>query len=117
MTFEAFVEYCLNKKSVTDSFPFGPNVLVLKVKNKMFALADVDIFESINLKCDPDKAIELREEFPGITPGYHMNKKHWNTVRCDGSVPDRVIYELINHSYSLVVKSLPKKDQESLNEA
>ncbi len=111
MTFEAFVEYCLQKKSVTDTFPFGPDVLVFKVKNKMFALADVELFESINLKCDPERAIELRERYEGITPGWHMNKIHWNTVLTDGSVPERLLYELIDHSYELVVKSLPKKDQ------
>jgi predicted DNA-binding protein (MmcQ/YjbR family) len=114
MKFEAFVEYCLKKKSVNDEFPFGPNVLVFKVKGKMFALADVDIFESINLKCDPERAIELREQFPGIIPGYHMSKKHWNTVLCDGSVNDKLMYELIDHSYELIVKSLSKKDQEGL---
>lgn len=111
MTFEAFVEYCLGKKSVTDTFPFGPDVLVFKVKGKMFALADVELFESINLKCEPERSIDLRERFSGITPGYHMNKTHWNTVLTDGSVPDKLMYELIDHSYFLIVKSLPKKDQ------
>ncbi len=114
MTFEAFVEYCLGKKSVTDTFPFGPDVLVFKVKGKMFALADVELFESINLKCDPERSIDLRERYPGITPGYHMNKTHWNTVLTDGSVPDKLLYELIDHSYYLIVKSLPKKDQSGL---
>ncbi|QNL22833.1 MmcQ/YjbR family DNA-binding protein [Hyphobacterium sp. CCMP332] len=114
MTFEAFVEYCLGKKSVTDTFPFGPDVLVFKVKGKMFALADVELFESINLKCDPERSIDLRERYPGITPGYHMNKTHWNTVLTDGSVPDKLMYELIDHSYYLIVKSLPKKDQSGL---
>ncbi|MEQ8358671.1 MAG: MmcQ/YjbR family DNA-binding protein [Cytophagales bacterium] len=114
MTFEAFVEYCLGKKSVTDTFPFGPDVLVFKVKGKMFALADVELFESINLKCEPERSIDLRERFYGITPGYHMNKTHWNTVLTDGSVPDKLMYELIDHSYFLIVKSLPKKDQSGL---
>lgn len=111
MTFEAFVNYCLNKKFVEDTFPFGPDVLVFKVKNKMFALADVENFESINLKCDPEKSIELRERFMGITAGYHMNKRHWNTVLTDSDVPDKLLQELIDHSYELIVKSLPKKDQ------
>lgn len=108
------MEYCLKKESVTDEFPFGPNVLVFKVKNKMFALSDVDLFESVNLKCDPLRALELRERYPGITPGYHMNKQHWNTILTDGSVPDKLMFELIDHSYELIVKSLPKKDQEGL---
>lgn len=114
MDFEAFVNYCLRKKAVRDDFPFDKNTLVFKVKGKMFALADVDLFESINLKCDPGRAVELREQFEGITPGYHMNKRHWNTVLTDGSVPDKLLYELIDHSYELVVSSLPKKDQGGL---
>jgi predicted DNA-binding protein (MmcQ/YjbR family) len=114
MDFEAFVNYCLRKKAVKEDFPFDKNTLVFKVKGKMFALADVDLFESINLKCDPDKSIELRERYEGITPGYHMNKKHWNTVVTNGSVPDKLLYELIDHSYQLVVESLSKKDRKGL---
>ena len=111
-----FREYCLNKKGVTEGFPFGEGVLVFKVLGKMFALTDVDAFESANLKCDPERAISLREEYEGIIPGYHMSKKHWNTVMMDGGVSDKLILELIDHSYDLVVSSLPKKDQASLNE-
>jgi len=80
----------------------------------MFALADVDLFESINLKCDPERAVALREQYPGITGGYHMNKKHWNTIMMDGSVPDHLVYELIDHSYDLVVSKLPKTLKSSL---
>ena len=81
----------------------------------MFALTDVDNFESVNLKCDPERAIQLRDEYEAVQPGYHMNKKHWNTVRMDGSVGDRLIKEWIDHSYDLVVKSLPLKTRLSIN--
>lgn len=85
--------------------------------DKMFALADVDEFISVNLKCDPEQAVKLREEFDGgVLPGYHMNKRHWNTVMMDGSVPDPKIYYLINHSYELVVAGLPKKLKEELKQ-
>lgn len=94
---------------VEESFPFDEVVLVFKVGGKMFALADVDYFESINLKCDPEKAIELREQFPAVQPGYHMNKSHWNTIVMDGSVPDALVREWILDSYDLIVASLPKK--------
>ena len=81
----------------------------------MFALTHIDLFTSANLKCDPERAIELRERYVGITPGYHMNKKHWNTVAADGSVPDNLFTELIDHSYDLVVAKLPKALREELN--
>jgi predicted DNA-binding protein (MmcQ/YjbR family) len=93
---------------VTEEFPFDANTLVFKVMGKMFALADVDLFESVNLKCDPERSAELREQFPGIVPGFHMNKNHWNTVSMDGSVPDKLVLELIDHSYELVVSKLPR---------
>ena len=87
--------------------------MVFKVANKMFALTDVDLFTSVNLKCDPEWAVQLREEYDGsILPGYHMNKMHWNTVVMDGSVGDKLVKELIDHSYELVVNSLPKKVKE-----
>lgn len=113
MDIEKFRDLCLAKKGVTESFPFDEKTLVFKVMGKMFALADVEMFDGINLKCDPERAIELRERYSGIGPGYHMNKKHWNTVRVDGSVPDELIIELTNHSYELVAASLgkPLKDQ------
>jgi predicted DNA-binding protein (MmcQ/YjbR family) len=109
MDFAAFVEYCLQKPLTVESFPFDDRTLVFKVAGKMFALADVHVFESVNLKCDPERAIELREQFQGIQPGFHMNKKHWNTVLINRDVSDAMVYELIDHSYSLVYASLPKK--------
>lgn len=102
------------KAGVTEAFPFDDQVLVFKVMGKMFALADVDLFVSINLKCDPERAIELRETYDAVQPGYHMNKKHWNTVEMDGSVGDKLIKEWIDHSYELVVAGLSKKDKEKL---
>lgn len=103
-------EYCLSKPHVTESFPFGPGVLVFKVAGKMFALTDIDGTEpTVNLKCDPERAIELRERHPEIIPGYHMNKKMWNTVSLYGALPDALIRDLVDHSHTLVVESLPKK--------
>ena len=110
MDIESYRNYCMAKAGVTESFPFDEQTLVFKVMGKMFALADVDEFVSMNLKCDPERAVELREKYDGsILPGYHMNKKHWNTVVTDGTVPDMLLQELIDHSYDLVVSSLPKK--------
>ena len=114
MNIEEYREYCISKPGVTESFPFDEVVLVFKVMNKMFALADVDEFHSINLKCDPERAITLREEYEAVTPGYHMNKKHWNTVLNNSDVPDKMMKELIDDSYNLIVASLPKKDKEAL---
>lgn len=114
MNIEEYREYCMAKPGVTEDFPFDEQVLVFKVMGKMFALADVDFFVSINLKCDPERAIELRETYDAVQPGYHMNKKHWNTVEMDGSIGDKLIKEWIDHSYELVVKGLPKKDQQVL---
>jgi predicted DNA-binding protein (MmcQ/YjbR family) len=114
MNFEEFREYCLGKPFVSEGFPFDQQTLVLKVAGKMFALSNVDEFNSINLKCDPEKAIELRETFAGIQPGYHMNKKHWNTVSVNEDVSRSLIIELIDHSYDLVFNSLPKKTRDEL---
>ena len=102
MNFETLREYCISKKGATEGFPFGENTLVFKARGKIFALANLDGDLSINLKCEPDFAIELREKYPAVTPGYHMNKKHWNTVILDGSVPDKEVFSWIDHSYSLV---------------
>ena len=102
MDIERFRQHCITKPDVTEDFPFGPETLVFRVKGKIFALLGVDEFDGINLKCDPERAIELRERYEGIAPGYHMNKKHWNTVAVDGSVPDKLILELADHSYALV---------------
>ena len=101
--------HCIQKAGVTEGFPFDQNTLVFKVFGKLFALMDVDVFDSLNLKCDPEKAIELRETFQGIQPGYHMSKKHWNTVLLNNDVSNQLLVELIDHSYELVYASLPKK--------
>lgn len=112
MYIDEFRDYCLSKKGVTETTPFGPDTLVFKVMNKMFAVTGIDTFEFVNLKCDPERAAELREEYHGIKPGWHMNKKHWNSVMCDGSVSDTMIRELTDDSYDLIVQSLPKKVKE-----
>lgn len=109
MNIEEFREYCLAKSGVTESFPFDETTLVFKVMGKMFALTNTEKDFSINLKCDPERAIELRERYPAVQPGYHMSKKHWNTVYMDGSVEDDKIRDWINHSYKLIVDSLTKK--------
>lgn len=114
MNIEEYREYCLGKKGVTEEFPFDENTLVFKVMGKMFALTDVEGFVSINLKCDPEKAIELREQYSGVSPGWHMSKKHWNTVETSGIVEDQLIYQWIDDSYDLVVKGLTKKLKEEL---
>jgi predicted DNA-binding protein (MmcQ/YjbR family) len=114
MNIESYREYCLAKKGVTEDFPFDNETLVFKVGGKMFALTGIEQFKSINLKCDPERAIELREEYSGILPGYHMSKKHWNTVMMDGSVPMKLIKQLIDDSYDLVVSSLPKRERDAL---
>lgn len=116
MNIEAFRQRCLEKPGTTEETPFGPDTLVFKVMGKMFALTDLNTFESVNLKCDPERAAELREEHEGITPGYHMSKLHWNTITTDGSLKDALIRELLDHSYALVVASLPKKVQAELEE-
>jgi predicted DNA-binding protein (MmcQ/YjbR family) len=95
-------EYCISKKGSGESFPFGDDTLVFKVNGKIFALVSLDGDLTINLKCDPAFAIDLRERYPAVQPGYHMNKKHWNTVSIDGSVPDKEICSWIDHSYDLI---------------
>ncbi len=109
MDIEAIRAYCLTKKGVEEGFPFDDTTLVIKVGGKIFILISLDGDPSMNLKCDPAKAIELRESNPSITPGYHMNKKHWNTVVLDGSLSKRRILEMIDYSYELVFNSLPVK--------
>lgn len=115
MDIQQFLEYCTSKKGVTQHFPFDQDTLVLKVGGKMFLLTSMERWEAgiptVNLKCNPEYAIELRERFQGIEPGYHMNKKHWNTVSIGGDVPFTLLLELIDHSYDLIFKSLPKKTQ------
>lgn len=116
MNVEEYRDYCMSKKGVTESFPFDDKALVFKVMNKMFALVDVDNFKSTNLKCAPERAIDLRERYEAVQPGYHMNKKHWNTVSFNLDASDQLIFELIDHSYDLVVNSLTKKLKAELAE-
>ena len=106
MHIEAFQEFCLSLPDTTEEFPFGPDTLVYKVRGKIFALADLNTFESVNLKCDPEEAIELRERYTAVQPGYHMNKKHWNTVSLDHTISDKLLTTWIKNSYDLVA---PKK--------
>lgn len=108
MNIEEFREYCLSKAGVTEEFPFDEKTLVYKVMGKMFTATDIDMFNSINLKCLPEKAIELREQYAEIKPGYHMNKKHWNTIEMKGSLQYEFITKMIDESYSLVSKGLTK---------
>lgn len=109
MNIEAFREYCLNKPAVTEGTPFGPEDIVFKVGGKIFAIAALmEVPPAVNLKCDPDLALELRDRYEQVRPGYHMNKKHWNTVVLDGAIPPAEIRKMIDHSYELVVQSLPK---------
>jgi len=116
MNVEEFRNYCLSKKGVTEEFPFDEVTLVFKVMGKMFALTGLEqIPPKANLKCDPERAIELREMYPEITPGYHMNKKHWNTVNISGNLPTNLLQELIDHSYELVVSGLTKKLKTALD--
>ncbi|MGV6860773.1 MAG: MmcQ/YjbR family DNA-binding protein [Putridiphycobacter sp.] len=114
MNIETFRTYCLSKKGVTESLPFGDNTLVFKVGNKMFALCNIEQFEFINLKCNPELSIELRETYNGIKPGYHMNKTHWNSVYTNMDVDDSKIIALTDMSYDLILVSLPKKTRENL---
>ncbi len=110
MNIESLREYCLSKKDVEETVPFGPDVLVFKVKGKMFLLLPLDSEKlQFNVKCDPDLAIELREKYDCVQPGYHMNKQHWNTVIVDGTVSTKELKEWIDNSYDLIVESIPKK--------
>ena len=106
MDVETLREYVLQKPSVTEGFPFGEDTLVFKVNNKVFLLVGLDASPlQFNVKCDPEKAIEFREEFPeAVLPGYHMNKKHWNTIIVDGTLSQKQLKEMMDHSYALVAK-------------
>ena len=117
MNYEDLQLYCISKTGVTEEFPFDDTTLVFKVMGKMFAISNLDEEEGrVNLKCDPDYAIELREEYPDIIPGWHMNKKHWNTVYMERELPDEFIKNLIDHSYNLVVANLSKKTRQEWEE-
>jgi predicted DNA-binding protein (MmcQ/YjbR family) len=111
MNIEFFREYCLALTGVTEELPFGPQTLVFKVYGKVFALTDLEQFQSVNLKCEPEKAMELRERYLAVLPGYHMNKKHWNTVLVDGSIPDKLFLAWVKESYDLVLAGVSKKDK------
>jgi len=113
MSPETLRNYCLSLKAVTESFPFDEDTLVFKVMGKIFALTSLDA-RTLNLKCDPEKAIVLREQYPDVTPGYHMNKKYWNTVQLSGAVPEKLIREWVMDSYRLVVEGLPQKLKKQL---
>jgi len=114
MNIEDIRNYCLAKKGVTECFPFDEETLVFKVAGKMFALSALEKPSNIVLKCDPDRAIELREKYSSIYGAWHMNRTYWNQIEIDGSVPTSLVYELINHSYDLVVAKLTKKERESI---
>ena len=120
MNIQQFFEYCLSKKAVTEHFPFDEDTLVFKVGGKMFALSSLQQWEngtaSVNLKCDPEQAEELRANYEAISPGYHMSKVHWNTVTFNSDVPDKMMCQLIDDSYQLVLKSLTKKAQAEIDE-
>ena len=115
MNNEEIREYCISKPGVTEGFPFNDTALVFKVVGKMFALLDLsEESRGISLKCDPELAIELREQHPEVTPAYHFNKEHWNTVVIDGTISDKLIFRWIDNSYDLVVQKLPKIKLEEL---
>lgn len=117
MNIEELREYCISKKGVTESLPFGPETLVFKVMDKAFLLTDMEGSPlQFNVKCDPEKAIELREKYPCVIPGYHMNKKHWNTIIVDGSVSIKLLHEWIRDSYNLVISGLTRKAKQELME-
>jgi predicted DNA-binding protein (MmcQ/YjbR family) len=120
MNLETYYEYCLSKKGATEHFPFDEDTLVFKVGGKMFALSSLVQWEkgqpAVNLKCNPERAQELRAEYDDIKPGFHMSKMHWNTIAVNQSVSDSLIKELIDHSYELVFKSLTKKQQKEVEE-
>lgn len=114
MNVEEIRDHCLSLKGVSESFPFDETTLVFKVMNKMFCLLGLDDYR-VSLKNDPEKNLELRSRYPAIIEGYHLNKQHWNTIGLDGSVPSKLLQEMINKSYQIIVDSLPRKTQAELN--
>ena len=115
MHLEHILSFCQGLQGTEETFPFGERTLVFKIKGKIYALIDIEQPDSINLKCDPEEAIELRERYSSVQPGYHMNKKHWNTVLLNGELTTSQIDQMIEKSYNLVVSSLPKKVQHELS--
>ncbi|MCD4744749.1 MAG: MmcQ/YjbR family DNA-binding protein [Bacteroidales bacterium] len=114
MNIEEYRNFCLSLKEADEGFPFDKKTLVFTIKGKMFSLTNIETFELINVKCDPEEAITLREQYGAVIPGYYMNKKHWNSIKMNGSISDQKIKDWIKQSYSLVVLSLPKKIQKEL---
>jgi len=114
MNIEDLRKYCLSLKGTDEALPFDNKTLVFSVKGKMFCATDLEDYELINLKCDPEQAILLREKYPEVIPGYYMNKKHWNSVKTNGTIPDKLMEKWISDSYNLVVAGLPKKLQNEL---
>ena len=114
MNIEELRDYCLQKPGSTEGLPFGDDTLVFRVGEKIFLLANIRLGDRFNVKCDPELAIELRERYTEVQPGYHMNKKLWNTVLMNGALTHKQLYEMIDHSYRLIFNSLPKKIQEEI---
>ncbi|MGZ3810145.1 MAG: MmcQ/YjbR family DNA-binding protein [Mucilaginibacter sp.] len=114
MNIEEIRDHCLAKPGVTEGLPFGEDTLVFKVGEKIFLLISIADSTHFNVKCDPELAVELRERHTEVQPGYHMNKKHWNTIYTEGSLTRRQLSEMIDHSYDLVLKSLPKSIRENI---
>jgi len=117
MNIEEFRDFCLSLPGTTEETPFGPDTLVFKVRGKVFALTDLQTFASVNLKCDPERAADLRERHDYVLPGWHMNKRHWNTVLIGTGASYAQLHEWIRHSYELVVAALPKAQRATLAEA
>lgn len=114
MNIETLRDHCIGKPGVTESFPFGEDTLVFKVGGKIFLLTGMQAGNSFNVKCDPELAVELRERHSEVQPGYHMNKTHWNTVYMDGFLTEKQLRDMVDHSYTLVLQSLPKKLQDEI---
>jgi predicted DNA-binding protein (MmcQ/YjbR family) len=114
MNIEELREHCLQLQGVTEDFPFGEDTLVFRVGGKMFLLIGLSEANRFNVKCDPELAVELRDRYSEVKPGFHMNKTHWNTVHIDGQLTDKQLCEMMDHSYDLILKSLPKKTQEEI---
>lgn len=115
MNFDELREYCLSKKNTTEDYPFDENTPCFRVAGKIYAITSFKFPLSVNLKCDPELAADLRERYGDVLPGYHMNKKHWNTVNFNGRISNKELQNMVDHSYELVVKSLNKKLREQLN--
>ncbi len=117
MDIDIIRNYCAGKQHVTESFPFDDTTLVFKVKGRMFALLNLEAPFSVNLKCDPEKAVELRERYDFVLPGYHMNKKHWNTVMLGGRISQKELFVWIDDSYELILRGIPKTQNRGTNPA